>query len=155
MQGSAGSSAVRADDDVLGLIGRPGDEEEVSLTDMEGHAAAVTFEGGNSQTLAERLTENYKHSGIGSAAANTKRLAPLNGAELSEARRKLLSATGNDAQLADRVLPFYKLLRPDLSGLPTVFRKGTKCTSQNLPCAVSPGLITRQSSWQRKWSKER
>ena len=153
-EGLLGFDAVRADDDVLGLIGRPGDEEEVSLTDMEGHATAVTFEGGNSQTLAKRLTEKYKHSGIGSAAANTKRLAPLNGVELSEARRKLLSATGNDAQLADRVLPFYRLLRPDLSGLPTVFRKGTMYVTELL-CAVSPGLITRQSSWQRKWSKER
>jgi hypothetical protein len=124
-EGLLGFDAVRADDDVLGLIGRRGDEEEIPLTEIEDHASAVASEGGDSRALAERLAEKYKDSGIGSAASNAKRLAPLGGAELSIARRKLLSATGNDGQLADRVLPFYRLLRPDLSGLPTVFRKGT------------------------------
>ena len=68
-EGLLGFDAVRADDDVLGLIGRPGDEEEVSLTDMEEHAAAVTFEDNDTSALAERLAEKYKDSGIGSTAA--------------------------------------------------------------------------------------
>ena len=130
-EGLLGFDAVRADDDVLGLIGRPGDEEEVSLADMEDHAAAIASEGGDAQVLAERLAERYKNSGIGSAAATAKRLTPLRGAELLDARRKLLSATGNDALLANRLLPFYRLLRPDLSGLPTVFRKGTMYVTES------------------------
>ena len=130
-EGLLGFDAFRADDDVLGLTGRPGEEEEVALTDLEDHAAAIAAERGDITTLAERLADRYKDSGIGSAAAIAKKLAPLVGDELADARRKLLSATGNDPLLADRLLTFYRLLRPDLSGLPTVFRKGTMYVTQS------------------------
>jgi Eco57I restriction-modification methylase/MmeI, target recognition domain len=124
-EGLLGFHALRADDDVLGLIGRPGDEEEVSLTEIEEHAAAAAADGGDLLVLAERLSARYKNSGIGSAQAIARKLSPLLDKELPEARRKLLSAVGNDAHLAEKLIPFYRLLRPDLSGLPTVFRKGT------------------------------
>lgn len=125
-EGLLGFDAFRADDVVLGLTGRPGEEEEVPLTDLEDLAAAAITAGETDlQSLAERLSDQYKVSGIGSPSAVAKKLAPLNADELPEARRRLLSATGNDAPLTDRLLPFYRLLRPDLSGLPTVFRKGT------------------------------
>ena len=130
-EGLLGFDAFRADDDVLGLIGRPGEEEEVALTDIEDHAAAIAAERGDITTLAERLAERYKDSGIGSTAAIAKKFAPLGGDELADARRKLLSATGNDPLLADRLLTFYRLLRPNLSGLPTVFRKGTMYVTQS------------------------
>jgi hypothetical protein len=130
-EGLLGFDAFRADDDVLGLIGRAGEEEEVALTDIEDHAAAIAAERGDITTLAERLADRYKDSGIGSVAAITKKLARLVGDELADARRKLLSATGNDPLLADRLLTFYRLLRPDLSGLPTVFRKGTMYVTQS------------------------
>jgi Eco57I restriction-modification methylase/MmeI, target recognition domain len=130
-EGLLGFDAFRADDDVLGLTGRPGEEEEVALTDMEDHAAAVAAERGDIRALAERLADRYKDSGIGSPAAVAKKLAPLTDEELADARRRLLSATGNDLLLADRLLPFYRLLRPDLSGLPTVFRKGTMYVTQS------------------------
>ncbi len=130
-EGLLGFDAFRADDDVLGLTGRAGEEEEVTLTDMEDHAAVVAAERGDITTLAERLADRYKDSGIGSAAAIAKKLAPIVGDEPADAHRKLLSATGNDHLLADRLLPFYRLLRPDLSGLPTVFRKGTMYVTQS------------------------
>jgi hypothetical protein len=130
-EGLLGFDAFRAADDVLGLTGRPGEEEEVSLTELEDHAAAVAAEGGDVTALAERLADRYKNSGIGSAAAITKKLAPLVGDELADAHRKLLSATGNDPPLADQLLTFYRLLRLDLSGLPTVFRKGTMYVTQS------------------------
>jgi hypothetical protein len=130
-EGLLGFDAFRADDDVLGLTGRPGEEEEVALTDMEDHAAAVAAERGDIRALAERLADRYKDSGIGSPAAVAKKLVPLTDDELADARRRLLSATGNDPLLVDRLLPFYRLLRPDLSGLPTVFRKGTMYVTQS------------------------
>src|SRR5207247_505646 len=73
----------------------------------------------------EELADRFRDSGIGSPTAVAKRLAPLSGEELPDARRRLLSATGNDAPLVDRLLLYYRLLRSDLAGLPTVFRKGT------------------------------
>jgi len=121
-EGLLGFDAFRADDVVLGLTGRPGDEAEITLHDLEDHLAAS---GGHPAAFAERLADRYRDSGIGSPSAMAKKLAPLGGDELPGARRRLLSATGNDASLADRLLPFYGLLRPDLSGLPTVFGKGT------------------------------
>ena len=125
-EGLLGFDAFRADDVVLGLTGRPGEEEEVPLTDLEDLVADAVRTGDTGiEALAERLAERYKDSGIGSVSAVTKKLAPLTGDELPDARRRLLSATGNDAPLAERLLPFYRLLRLDLSGLPTVFRKGT------------------------------
>lgn len=126
-----GFDAFRADDDVLGLTGRPGEEEEISLTDIEDHAEAVTAGKLDTCALAEWLAERYAESGIGSAAAVAKKLAPLTGYELADAHRNLLSATGNDASLAERLLCFYRLLRLDLSGLPTVFRKGTMYVTQS------------------------
>ncbi len=125
-EGLLGFDSFRADDVVLGLVGRPGEEEEVRLTDLE-DMVAYTIRAGETglKAFAERLSDRYKDSGIGSASAVAKKLAPLTTDELPDARRRLLSATGNDASLADRLLPFYRLLRPDLSGLPTVFRKGT------------------------------
>jgi hypothetical protein len=125
-EGLLGFDAFRADDVVLGLVGRPGEEEEVALTDLEDFTAAAVRGGASDvRTLAEDLADRFKDSGIGSRTAVAKRLAPLEGEELPDARRRLLSATGNDAPLADRLLLYYGLLRPDLAGLPTVFRKGT------------------------------
>jgi hypothetical protein len=121
-EGLLGFDAFRADDVVLGLTGRPGDEEEIALHELEDHLAAS---GGDLRTLAERLADRYRDSGIGSPSALAKKLASPVEDELPAARRRLLSATGNDASLADRLLPFYGILRPDLSGLPTVFGKGT------------------------------
>jgi hypothetical protein len=121
-EGLLGFDAFRADDVVLGLTGRAGDEEEITLQNLEDHLTAVS---GDSGAFAERLADRYRDSGIGSPSALAKKLIPLAEDELPGARRRLLSATGNDASLADRLLPFYRLLRPDLSGLPTVFGKGT------------------------------
>ncbi len=120
-EGLLGFDAFRADDVVVGLTGRPGDEAEIRLHDLEDLLAAS----GDLAAFAERLADRYRDSGIGSPSALAKKLAPLPGNELPAARRRLLSATGNDASLAARLLPFYGLLRPDLSGLPTVFGKGT------------------------------
>jgi hypothetical protein len=120
-EGLLGFDAFRADDVVLGLAGRSGMEAEGPLRDLEDLAAAA----GDVGTLAQRLADRYKDSGIGSPAAIAKKLAPLPPTELPDARRRLLSATGNDAPLAERLQAFYRLLRDDLSGLPTVFGKGT------------------------------
>ena len=73
-----GFERVHADDDVLGLTGRPGEEEEISLTEIEDHAAAVTAEQVDTRALAEWLAERY---------TNLDRLGNGRSQEASTARR--------------------------------------------------------------------
>ncbi|WP_062428735.1 Eco57I restriction-modification methylase domain-containing protein [Herbidospora daliensis] len=108
----------RATDTVVGLVGKSGLEEEVDLSDLQRLAAQSGGE------LAARLAEKYKSSGIGTASAVAKRLAPLSSAERVEALRKLLAVTGGDRDLAEQVLPFYGILRHDLRELPVVILNG-------------------------------
>ncbi|MGI8333664.1 Eco57I restriction-modification methylase domain-containing protein [Actinomadura scrupuli] len=105
-----------AEEPVVGLIGKEGYEEEVPLRVLADHAAACA----TVEELAARLAAEYKDSKIGSAAALTKKLAPLAGADRQEAERKLLAVTAGDYQLAQQLLPFYGIIRTDLRDLPVV-----------------------------------
>ncbi|WP_328709794.1 Eco57I restriction-modification methylase domain-containing protein [Microbispora hainanensis] len=117
-EGLLSFDGFRAADVVVGLVGKPGREEEVELHDLEALARNASGD------LAEKLAEKYKDSGIGSVAALRKRLAPLDEAGALEATRRLLAVTGGDADLARRLLPFAGLLRDDLRGLPVVILPG-------------------------------
>ncbi|MEU7691379.1 Eco57I restriction-modification methylase domain-containing protein [Microbispora hainanensis] len=117
-EGLLSFDGFRAADVVVGLVGKPGREEEVELHDLEALARNASGD------LAEKLAEKYKDSGIGSVAALRKRLAPLDEAGSLEATRRLLAVTGGDADLARRLLPFAGLLRDDLRGLPVVILPG-------------------------------
>ncbi|MER7207478.1 DNA methyltransferase [Streptosporangium sp. NPDC000239] len=113
----------RAADTVVGLVGKPGREEEVDLVDLE-HLAAG-FGGTADAGFAAKLAEKYKDSGIGTAGALARRLAPLDEAAELEATRRLLAATDGDAELTRKLLPFFGILREDLRGLPVVILSGT------------------------------
>lgn len=149
-EGLLGFGAFRADDDVLGLIGRPGDEAEVALTEMEDHAAAVTAEGGDIRALAERIAEPYKNSGIGSAAAIAKKLLP--DSPLSEER--LLAAAQRDlgSQVGElKRAPWRQSTEglgydpADLVGVPVlVFPQWLRCTHCNELAPLGAG----DSIWQ-------
>ncbi|WP_371597668.1 Eco57I restriction-modification methylase domain-containing protein [Streptomyces sp. NBC_00564] len=111
----------RAEDTVVGLVGKPGLEAEVLLSWLEAKAADVR----EPADLGALLAEEYnKTTGIGSATKVAKSLAPLGDSEREAARRKLLAATGGDAELTERLLPFYGILRRDLRDLPVVIRPG-------------------------------
>ncbi|ETK36584.1 Eco57I restriction-modification methylase domain-containing protein [Microbispora sp. ATCC PTA-5024] len=118
-EGLLSFDGFRAADVVVGLVGKPGREEEVELHDLEALARNASGD-----ALAEKLAEKYKDSGIGSPAALGKRLAPLDEAGSLEATRRLLAVTGGDADLARRLLPYAGLLRDDLRGLPVVILPG-------------------------------
>ncbi|MFI1978709.1 Eco57I restriction-modification methylase domain-containing protein [Streptomyces wedmorensis] len=109
----------RAEDTIVGLVGKPGLEAEVLLTRLE--SLARTHGDGLGAALAD---EYNKTTGLGAAARVTKALAPLDEPALGEARRKLLAATGGDAELTERLLPFHGIIRPDLRGLPVVIQPG-------------------------------
>ncbi|MDH6464326.1 hypothetical protein M2302_004524 [Micromonospora sp. A200] len=119
-EGLLSFEGFRAEDVTVGLIGKEGLEEEVRLADLE----AVAWQVDDVPALAKVLAEKYKDSKIGSVAALTKRLAPLDGVEREEARKKLLAVTGGDYPLSERLLPFVGVVREDLRGLPVVILPG-------------------------------
>ncbi|GAA2522617.1 Eco57I restriction-modification methylase domain-containing protein [Pilimelia columellifera] len=110
----------RAVTTTVGLIGKPGLEEEVTLTDLEAHAAAAP----EPAALAAGLAQAYKPSGIGTPAALARKLTPPANGARAEVLRRLLAATGNDLPLAERLVPFAGIIRPDLRGLPIVITTG-------------------------------
>ncbi len=119
-EGLLAFDGFRADDVVVGLIGKEGEEEEVRLADLEALAARHS----DVEGLAKAVSDTYKKSGIGSPRAVAKRLAPLSGEDKEEARKKLLAVTEGDYPLTERLLPFYGILRTDLRGLPMVVLPG-------------------------------
>lgn len=119
-EGLLSFEGFRANGTVVGLVGKEGLEEEVPLADLEEHARAA----GDVGALAGRLAEAYKDSRIGSAKKLEKALAPPDDAGRQEALRKLLAVSGGDRELAERLLPFFGILRSDLRGLPVVILPG-------------------------------
>lgn len=119
-EGLLSFEGFRAEDVTVGLIGKEGLEEEVALADLE----ALRERHPDVPALTKALAEKYKDSKIGSVAALSKKLTPLDGVEREEARKKLLAVTGGDYQLSERLLPFFGLLREDLRALPVVILPG-------------------------------
>ncbi|GEL18374.1 Eco57I restriction-modification methylase domain-containing protein [Pseudonocardia asaccharolytica] len=119
-EGLLSFEGFRADDVVVGLVGKPGLEEEVALTDLERLGAGE----GSTDMLAAALAATYKPSGIGTVRALERRLAPLGPTEREDARKKLLAVTDGDYPLAERLLPFFGVLRRDLRDLPVVILPG-------------------------------
>jgi hypothetical protein len=119
-EGLLSFDGFRSEGVTVGLIGRPGMEDEVSLSDLEDLAARAP----GPDALAAALAERHKDSGVGSATKLAKLLAPPDAVEGEEARRRLLAVTGGDYPLAERLLPFARVIRPDLRGLPVVILPG-------------------------------
>lgn len=119
-EGLLSYEGFRADDVVVGLIGKAGQEDEVPLAELEKLASSTSDTAG----LAAALAERHKDSRIGSATALAKKLAPLDSVEREETRKKLLAVTAGDYRLAERLMPFVGVIRPDLRGLPTVILPG-------------------------------
>jgi hypothetical protein len=112
-----------ADDVVVGLIGSQSKEAEVYLSELEEMRRAV---GGDVEALAAELYDRFekqRKTGIGSASAIAKLLAPMDAEQTERAMRDLRAVTGNDGVLADRLLPFYGIIRADLRGQATVVLK--------------------------------
>lgn len=119
-EGLLSFDAYRADDVVVGLVGKVGLEEEVRLADLE----AMRNDSADSDAFASELAATYRSSGIGTARAIAKRLVPPKPAEESAARGRLAAVTAGDTALVDRLLDFQGVIRDDLRGLPVVVRPG-------------------------------
>ena len=111
--------AVTAHQVVLGLKGKPGEEPEVSLPNLEarkidGSASLVAWLSDREAVKAGRR--------VGTKRQVTELLAkPLD----PQRRAALLQACHGDQQLAERIEPFANLLRLDLRNRPLVFLKGS------------------------------
>jgi hypothetical protein len=110
----------RAIEPMVGLIGPAGMEHEVPLRELEALAAGSN----DVKTLAKKVHEKWKEpKPPASVAKLEKLLAPRSGEQDAEARRLLLAAC-KDAELTERLLPFFGLLRRDLRDLPVVINSG-------------------------------
>ncbi|WP_344861606.1 Eco57I restriction-modification methylase domain-containing protein [Amycolatopsis ultiminotia] len=119
-EGLLAHDGFRAGEVTVSLIGKQGYEQEVALADLE----ALAAESATASALGSRLSQEYKASGIGSPRVLERKLAPLAAVEREDTRRRLLAATRGDNELADRLMPFARLIRDDLRGLPIVIRPG-------------------------------
>ncbi|MGI9000192.1 MAG: Eco57I restriction-modification methylase domain-containing protein [Pseudonocardia sp.] len=119
-EGLLSFEGYRAAEVVLGLVGKEGLEAEVPLRELEEMRRCAV----DVAAFAAGLAERYKPTSMGSATALVKRLAPRDATQTEEARKKLLAVTGGDYPLAERLLPFAELIRPDLRGLPVVILPG-------------------------------
>ncbi|HEX9624569.1 MAG TPA: DISARM system phospholipase D-like protein DrmC [Streptosporangiaceae bacterium] len=102
-EGLLSFEGLRAAETVVGLIGKDGREEEVPLKTLESTAAAHS----SPETLAAKLADLYKDSGIGSPRALTVKLAPLTGDERAQAETRLYAVTRDhplDAWPRDAIL---------------------------------------------------
>ena len=119
-EGLLAHDGFRAGEVTVSLIGKQGYEHEAALADLE----ALAGESATVSVLASRLAQECKASGIGSPRVLERKLAPLAAVEREQTRRRLLAATRGDNELADRLMPFARLIRDDLRGLPIVIRPG-------------------------------
>jgi hypothetical protein len=111
-EGLLDHGATRVEEVAVGLVGKSGVEAEVPLATIENIAAA------DQDTLVTWLAQQTGKS----TAAVEKALATLADADLT---RLLHTACENDATVIARVLPYARLLRDDLRGLPMVFLPGS------------------------------
>lgn len=111
-EGLLDHGAMRVEEVAVGLIGKSGSEAEVPLATIEAKADA------GRNTLLPWLTEQTGKS----AAAVEKALATPADADLT---RLLHTACENNGTVIARVLPYVRLLRDDLRGLPMVFLPGS------------------------------
>jgi hypothetical protein len=103
----------------LGLVGPDGAEPELTITELERHAAAGTD--ALCDWLADKTRCNRTPSALGQLLANQPA-----GVELA----RLRVACGHDDDTVARVLPFWGLIRADLRGLPIVLLPGSQYVTQ-------------------------
>ncbi len=116
-EGLLDHSVRMVDTTTLGLVGKPGDEPEVPLAELE-HAAAT----GRADLVRWLKAATGK---------TDKQLTRLLDAPPGDNDRQLLAAAvDNDQHLTDRLLPYLHLLRRDLRDLPVVMLEGSIYVTQ-------------------------
>ncbi|MGW3314386.1 Eco57I restriction-modification methylase domain-containing protein [Streptomyces fungicidicus] len=119
----------RAVEPMVGLIGPEGSEHEVPLRELEALAAQTK----DVKALAKKIHTKWKEpKPPASEAALAKALSPFKDAGEEEEARRLLQAASRDAALTDRLMPFFRILRKDLRGLPVVIQSGSLFVTESV-----------------------
>ena len=103
----------------LGLTGPEGNEPEITVDELDRHAANGTDD------LAEWLSDKTRCGRSASAIAKDLANEP-DGVDLA----RLRVACGHDDVTVDRVLPYWGIIRTDLRGLPIVLLPGSQYVTQ-------------------------
>ena len=111
--------AVTAEHVVLGLQGKPGEEPEISLPDLESKMIDGT-------TALVAWLSNRDAEKAGRRVGTKRQVEKFLGEPVDRDRRAgLIQACQGDQALAARIEPFANLLRPDLRNRPLVFLEGS------------------------------
>ncbi|GGZ46565.1 MULTISPECIES: Eco57I restriction-modification methylase domain-containing protein [Streptomyces rochei group] len=119
----------RAVEPMVGLIGPDGSEHEVPLRELE----ALAAQSKDVKGLAKKIHTKWREpKPPASESALAKALAPFKDAGEEEEARRLLQAVSRDAGLTDRLMPFFRIIRKDLRGLPVVIQAGALFVTESV-----------------------
>ncbi|MPZ83331.1 MAG: SAM-dependent DNA methyltransferase [Actinophytocola sp.] len=120
-EGLLGYSCAEVDEVTVGLIGKPGEEPEIPLTDLEGIFGTFHQDTSRANEILSWAKENQPAATPPSKAALTK--AIRTSGDVEDAERALRAVT-TDAALRDRLRPFIGIIRRDLRNRPLVVQPG-------------------------------
>ncbi|MGH7744173.1 MAG: Eco57I restriction-modification methylase domain-containing protein, partial [Candidatus Dormibacteria bacterium] len=120
-EGLLGYTCAKVDEVTVGLIGKPGEEPEIPLTDLEG--IFVTFRGDTSRAN-EILAWAKEHQPAATAPTKAALAKAIRDNEKVEDTERALRAVTTDPALRDRLRPFIGIIRRDLRNRPLVVVPG-------------------------------
>ena len=122
-EGLLGYTCVRAEETVLGLRGKEGEEPEVPLSVLEGLAEAHSDDADLAGAVIAWLKKNQPGAKPSTRSALSKELAAGDTMPDAEAEGLLLAVT-RDEGLRARLRPWIGVIRTDLRGRPVVVQRG-------------------------------
>ena len=122
-EGLLGYTCVRAEETVLGLRGKEGEEPEVPLSVLEGLAEAHSDDADLAGAVIDWLKKNQPGAKPSTCSALSKELAAGDTMPDSEAEGILLAVT-RDEGLRARLRPWIGVIRTDLRRRPVVVQRG-------------------------------
>ena len=122
-EGLLGYTCVRAEETVLGLRGKEGEEPEVPLSVLEGLAEAHSDDADLAKAIIDWLEKNQPGAKPSTRSALAKELGAGDAMPDAEAEGLLLAVT-RDEGLRARLRPWIGAIRTDLRGRPMVIQRG-------------------------------
>jgi hypothetical protein len=120
-EGLLGYSCADVDEVTVGLIGKPGEEPELSLAELE--ALVVRHRGDTARADAILATVKEGQPAATPLSRSALAKAIRTNDQVEDAERALRAVT-TDAALRDRLRPFVGIIRRDLRGRPLVVQPG-------------------------------
>ena len=121
-EGLLGYTCVRAEETVLGLRGKEGEEPEVPLSVLEGLAEAHSDDADLAKAIIDWLEKNQPGAKPSTRSALAKELGAGDAMPDAEAEGLLLAVT-RDEGLRARLRPWIGAIRTDLRGRPVVVQR--------------------------------